>query len=137
MNLKTCTNLVFTLSYLGEKYIKDSGFWLKCGLLAIDAKNSSLMIRHLIISAGIYSHLGQTLIAEGMYRQALETLKTDKTIENRYNLSLALFLYGKLLSRNKQRIDEAQRYIKDSENVLFFEWYEDLVSLHYFDFAFE
>lgn len=68
---KTITNLTEAFFELGEFYLKESGFWMKIGLK--DRENPNLA-RHLVICALIYSQLGQTLIAEGMYRQSLEYL---------------------------------------------------------------
>ena len=136
-SIKTITNVTEILfSDLGEKAVKDSGFWMKSGLLQ-SVESQKYIIRHLIISALIYSQLNQTMIAEGMYRQCLELLKIDSTIENKANFSIALNMYGNLISKQNNRTEEGQQLIKRSEEVVYFDWYKSMCKMHYFDFDFE
>lgn len=136
--IKTITNIteiLFMISNDESSFIKDSGFWLKSGLLRHpDAQR--YLPRHLVIAGLVYSQLGQTMIAEGMYRQALEFLKDDIFVENKANFSLGLNMYGRLLLRDPNRKDEAQNLITQSENIEYFDWYKTLTKLHYFDMEF-
>ncbi len=73
------------------------------------------MARHLVLFALFYSELGQTLIAEGLYRKSIELLKnvytltqSDNIIGNQYNYVFALNMYGRLLLRQDKRVKEGE-----------------------------
>lgn len=136
ISLKSVTNITEVLFTLGEEYIKDCGFWLKAGLVN-DSSSQRYLPRHLIMSALVYSQLGQNLIAEGMHRQAIELLKNDYNPENRSNMSFCLNMYGKLLMRHENRRDEANRLLEESERIEFFNWYKVLTKLHYLELDFD
>jgi hypothetical protein len=78
--------------------------------------------------------MGQTLIAEGLYRKAIDILKSSQN----YNLALALNMYGRLISSDKKRLNEAENLLKESEKIIqslpF--WYNNLVKIKYLDFDF-
>lgn len=134
---KTITNITELLFMLGENYIKDCGFWLKSGLVNNNKTAMNQLPRHLVIGGLVYSQLGQSLIAEGMYRQCIDLLKDIEVVENRSNLSFALNMYGKLLLRIDKRHDEANKLLEQSEKIIYQDWYKTLTKLHYFDFDFE
>lgn len=131
--LKTISNLTEILFEFGEKYVKASGFWMKLGL---QNQKSEMIPRHLVLCALIYSQLGQTVIAEGLYRKSLDMLKDQANSESKINLSFCLNMYGRLLIRNPYRKEEGQQYIQRSEQVSFSSWEISCPKLHYLDFDF-
>ena len=131
---KTISNMTEKLFEMGDKYIKPSGFWMKAGL---QNKNNKNLPRHLIICALIYSQLGQTMMAEGMYRSALGLLNNSLDNESQVNLPFCLNMYGRLLLRDVKRQDEGMKLIENSEKLEYSSWQTLLPKLHYLDFDFE
>ena len=75
--------------------------------------------RHLIMLALFYATRDKRMMAEGLYRQVLDTLEYDKkTAKLNYNLVMALNFYGRMLMANPKRQKEAQGYIKQSEQIV-------------------
>lgn len=128
--IKTITNIAEILFTLEKN--KDTGFWLKCGLI-----NNANISRHLIITSLVYSQLGQTMIAEGMYRQCLNIIKDNPSLENNCNLSFCLNMYGRLLLRDLKRKEEGEKMIVESEKIQYYDWYKTLTKMYYFNFDFE
>ena len=65
----------------GKEYEKATAFWLKLGIKHYEKCDMGNISRHLIIFALLYSQLGQTLIAEGLYRKAIDILKNVRFIK--------------------------------------------------------
>lgn len=128
--IKTISNISEILFTLEKN--KETGFWLKCGLI-----NKANIARHLIITALVYSQLGQTMIAEGMYRQCINIIKDNPSFENNCNYSFCLNMYGRLLIRDLKRKEEGEKMLIDSEKIQYYDWYKTLTKLYYFDFDFE
>lgn len=82
INTFTNPNSGLTLTCLSEMFFeegkdkeKETAFWLKLGIKHYENYEKENIARHLIVFALFYSQLGQTLLAEGLYRRALDLLK--------------------------------------------------------------
>jgi len=76
---------------------------LKLGLKYYDKHEPNHIARHLILFALFYSQLGQTLMAEGLYRKGLSLLQNNYD----YNVVFGMNMYGRLLLRQDKRVKEA------------------------------
>jgi hypothetical protein len=76
---------------------------LKLGLKYYDKHEPNNIARHLILFALFYSQLGQTLLAEGLYRKGLSLLQNKYD----YNVVFGMNMYGRLLLRQEKREKEA------------------------------
>jgi hypothetical protein len=72
----TMTNLSEMFFEKGKEKERQTAFWLKTGIKHYENYEKENIARHLIIFALFYSQLGQTMYAEGLYRKAIELLKT-------------------------------------------------------------
>ncbi len=133
LSSKTITNITEKLFERGDQYLKASGFWMKAGL---QNKINHNLPRHLIICSLIYSQLGQTMIAEGMYRSSIELLKSNHDKESQVNLSLCLNMYGRLIARDPKRKDEGMKLIEKSERIDYESSMTLLPKIHYLGFDF-
>jgi len=103
----TITNLAELYFEKGKEYEKQTAFWLKTGLKHYEKYGKENIARHLIIFSLFYSQLGQTMLAEGLYRKSIEMLKTNLLNNMNYNLVFAMNMYGRLLMRQPKREKEA------------------------------
>jgi len=107
----TITNIAEAFFEQGKDYEKQTAFWLKTGLKHYEKYEKENIARHLIIFSLFYSQLGQTMYAEGLYRNAIEMLKSNVTKNINYNLVFAMNMYGRLLLRQPNREKEANGII--------------------------
>lgn len=75
----TITNIAEMFFEKGKEYEKQTAFWLKLGVKHYENYEKENIARHLIIFALFYSQLGQTMLAEGLYRKSIEILKNVNT----------------------------------------------------------
>jgi hypothetical protein len=65
--------------------------------------------RHLILLGLFYASNGKNMMAEGLYGQALEKLRTAGPS---YTKVMGMNLYGRVLMKNRMREKEAAQYLK-------------------------
>jgi hypothetical protein len=69
------TNIAEMFFEKGKDKERQTAFWLKAGIKHYEKYEKENIARHLIVFALFYSQLGQTMIAEGLYRRAIDLLK--------------------------------------------------------------
>jgi hypothetical protein len=80
-----------------------------------------------------YSTQRKKMMSEGLYRQVLDKLDFEKdTIQPSYNLVMALNFYGRMLLDNPKRTNEANSYLKQSEELSarMPYWYDKIDSIY-------
>ena len=88
--------------------IKNAAFWFRLGIKYYERVKPENIDRHLIMLALFYANNNKKMMAEGLYRQVLDKLGSDKkTSALNYNLVMALNFYGRMLMANPKREREA------------------------------
>lgn len=129
----TISNITERLFEMGNSFLKPSGFWMKAGL---QNKQNPNLGRHLVLCSLIYSQLGQSMIAEGLYRRALDIFHGLHQVNDLVNMSFCQYMYGRLLVLNDKRKEEGIKYIESSKKIYYQEHLKILPKLHYMDFDF-
>lgn len=83
--------------------MKKIGLWFKIGLKHFENIEKENMNRHLILFGLFMASNNRPMVAEGLYRQAIDKIGDEKS----YSLVMALNFYGRMILKNPKREKEA------------------------------
>lgn len=108
---------------------KHTSFWFAVGLKFHENHETELLIRHLTLLAIFYHAQEQTMIAEGLFRRALDMSKDHHS----FHRAFALKMYGHVLATKDNRKTEKDSYLKAAKAIEdeLPSWSSKLQNLHF------